>query len=403
MSIRLLIIADDLTGAMDTAAQFAADDIPTVVFTGYETDFTRVGGDVQVVSVNTDSRYDSPGKAREKVRGLVEAALAQGVVNFYKKIDSTLRGNVGAELEAALDATGFDSLALIPAYPANNRLTIEGVQYADRLPVDVFLRRRDPFSRTGTAVVADIVREQCACPVVQAGQGRGKKERKGIVVFDAADEADLFRIGAELREDGILGLTAGCAGFALALAHMLPFERSMGSGVGDARRTLVVCGSLHRKSINQMAKLEATGLRRLALLGQSNVPEAESSLINGLLQDLDANGIALLSASDDTLNGAGIEARRRAEVRSAVARVAARVCRDGNVDTLVVIGGDTLSGITQAMGVRSIRMDGELLPGIVGGISGDTGLRIIAKSGAFGKEDALVRVWKMLHTGGAAG
>ncbi|MBA3439624.1 MAG: four-carbon acid sugar kinase family protein, partial [Pyrinomonadaceae bacterium] len=104
--LKLLIIADDLTGANDTGVQFAKKGIPVFVMTGETNDLQRRASDFQVLVVNTESRHLSMHEAAERVRGVVESARAAGITYFYKKTDSSLRGNNGSELQALMNAAG---------------------------------------------------------------------------------------------------------------------------------------------------------------------------------------------------------------------------------------------------------------------------------------------------------
>ena len=114
---KLLVIADDLTGASDTGVQFAKKGIPVLVVTGIACELTALSADHQVVVVNTESRHLEAEEAGQRVTRVAELGIAAGVSHFYKKTDSTLRGNIGSELEALMVASGHSILAFIPAFP----------------------------------------------------------------------------------------------------------------------------------------------------------------------------------------------------------------------------------------------------------------------------------------------
>ena len=101
---RLLIIADDFTGALDTGVQFAARGARTCVVTEPAYDFSQAGADIQVLVLDAETRHLCPEAAYQTVFRAVREALAAGFRYVYKKTDSALRGNVGAELTAALEA-----------------------------------------------------------------------------------------------------------------------------------------------------------------------------------------------------------------------------------------------------------------------------------------------------------
>ena len=93
--LRLLMIADDFTGALDTGVQLAAHGIPTQVVVG-QADLSACSSTVLVV--DTETRHLPAAKAAKAVEELTRSAVENGVSCIYKKTDSALRGNIGAEL-----------------------------------------------------------------------------------------------------------------------------------------------------------------------------------------------------------------------------------------------------------------------------------------------------------------
>ena len=102
---KLLVLADDFTGGLDTGAQFAAAGIPTVVTTNPAYCAADHEEDTVLV-VDVETRHLLPEKARQIVEQTIRAAIAHGFTDIYKKTDSALRGNLGAELQGVLDGTG---------------------------------------------------------------------------------------------------------------------------------------------------------------------------------------------------------------------------------------------------------------------------------------------------------
>ena len=111
----LLIIADDFTGALDTGVQFAAYGAATRVMVKDQVDFASC--DAQVLVVDTETRHLPPEKAYQIVEELTRAACRAGIRYIYKKTDSALRGNIGAELAAVLQASNNRQLPFLPAFP----------------------------------------------------------------------------------------------------------------------------------------------------------------------------------------------------------------------------------------------------------------------------------------------
>ncbi len=119
ISDRTLVVADDLTGATDTGHGFAVRGFETVVRLDPEFE----APDAAVIVVDTDSRYVSPAEAGNRVADVVSDIEAATV---YKKVDSTLRGNLAAEIEAVMAAMDADTAAVAPAFPTNGRVTACG-------------------------------------------------------------------------------------------------------------------------------------------------------------------------------------------------------------------------------------------------------------------------------------
>ena len=132
------IIADDLTGAMDSSGYFAEKGLTTVVVLapGYSPT-------ADVVVVSTNSRADDADVACEKVRQAVKRLTGRIV---YKKIDSTLRGNIGVELDAAMDELACDKAIVAPAFPAVGRTTVGGLLLVDGTRVAGTQFAQDPIS-----------------------------------------------------------------------------------------------------------------------------------------------------------------------------------------------------------------------------------------------------------------
>src|SRR5688500_3671015 len=155
---RFWIIADDLTGALDTAAPFAAHGWRTCVVPWRDRD---LGGAVaaaamrhEVVVVDTASRHLPAREAARRVRAVVQATRGGRRAHYYKKIDSTLRGNVAAELSAFCAATGVARLPLAPAFPAQGRVTRGGAVWVNGQPLLASAAARDAIDPAGVGELA---------------------------------------------------------------------------------------------------------------------------------------------------------------------------------------------------------------------------------------------------------
>ena len=265
--VLLLIIADDFTGALDTGVQFTARGIQTQVVVNPDVDFAA--HDTTVLVVDTETRHLPAEQAYKIVSRLTDRARQSGVRYIYKKTDSALRGNIGAELSAALKASGEKQLFFVPAFPQIGRVTKEGIHYISQVPVAESPFGQDPFEPVRYSEVTELIASQCDLPAVSLPALSGQEsipEDKQILVFDAESTDDLYSTGRQLASQGRLGVLAGCAGFAAVLPEILGIDSGHPVSVPKLDpRLLVICGSVNPITTAQLDYAEQRGFRRLRL------------------------------------------------------------------------------------------------------------------------------------------
>ena len=378
---KLFIIADDFTGALDTGVQFAARGASTRVVTRLEGNLTSERVDVLVLDAET--RHLPPTDAYWVIRKAVLAA--RDVPYIYKKTDSALRGNIGAELAAAMDARGVDGMPFIPALPSMRRVAREGIYYVDGVPVSKSPFGQDPFEPVVSSDIRALSTRQTDRSVLIHEHGMNADiPFSGIVAYDAETDEDLVRIGRELGLER-LGLSAGCAGFASVLAGLLGFN-GMAPKVSTLPMALfMICGSVNPITRIQIAKGIEAGFTRIWM--------GDEEALNGAVTPrmiLDANQqievpVILSGRDEDRL-------RILTELTSA-----AKGFLDRGLDaTLMCVGGDTLMALMEAVGVSTLTPLCEVAKGVVltsfeyapPGSERRT-YYILSKSGGFGEPDLL--------------
>lgn len=410
----LLIIADDFTGALDTGVQFAARGIKTRVVVGADAALTHQNADVLVV--DTETRHLPAAQAYAAVEGLVQRAKYAGFAYLYKKTDSALRGNVGAELAALLSASSSRQLAFLPAFPQMNRVTKSGVQYIDGVPVTESPFGVDPFEPVRHAAVTDLLAEQTDLPAASfpalAADGSVPAE-DGILVFDAATVDELRSTGRALLNNGGLRVLAGCAGFGAVLPELL------GLGGADVTcpaldpRLLVICGSVNAITLAQLDKAEQAGFTRLRLTphqklmpdywrsadGRMTLDHIEETLAAhpyNIIETNDEGGNEPTAAAADALGLTREEMRVR--IASGVGQLVGALFASPAVGTLLLTGGDTLLQCMNSVGVHELEPICEMEHGVVlarFGCGGTTRY-VITKSGGFGQADLLTALAKRI-------
>jgi uncharacterized protein YgbK (DUF1537 family) len=351
----LTIVADDLTGACDTGALFAGlGAVPVAVWPGGPS-----GGPVCVV--DTESR--GLGAADAAMR--VAAAVGPGA--HFKKIDSTLRGRIGAETDALMTATGASTVLLCPALPAQGRRVIDRVLTVDGVPVAETALAGDPeFPKPVTSSsVLDLLRPQLDRPLgwiplaqvredAATLQSRLRRLRGTVLVADAETDADLDRLAHAAVALSPPPLLAGSAGLAQALARRLGLV-APAPALPRGRRWLVVAASRHPATRGQVAAARAAGL-------------------------------AVVSAPD-------AEEVDRARIAAGVAASARERLARGECDAVVVAGGETAVALHAALGTERLELLGAPRPGLALArlrAAAYPDLPVVTKAGGFGAPDLLV-------------
>ena len=397
--IRLLIAADDLTGALDAGVQFAAQGIQTLVTTDADIDIGGIGDHIEVLAVDTETRHLSGEKAYETVLSLVKKAVRCGVRNIYKKTDSVLRGNTGSELLAVINGAESDKVMFIPAFPDNDRITHDSIQYVSGVPIAQSHFARDILNPVTSSFIPDIISQytDIGTVTVRRGETPDFDIHRGIFIFNAETNEDMANIGDMLDRSGQLGLTAGCAGFAGVLCNVLNFTRRKQELAVSGDNTLVVSGSVNKTSIEQMDYLKENGIKGVSLTpGQKlNVSLYSGAgcdeLIRLIKNALAQTGLAYIEAVEGESD---IVEADRSMIAGNIGQIVKRVVCSFPVGNLFVIGGDTLLGIMRQLGINEIIPLSELSPGVVFSkvISDSYPFNLITKSGGFGQKKTVMSI-----------
>lgn len=405
--VKLLVIADDFTGALDTGVQFAASGAETRVVTNIEYDFSRTGREVQVLVLVAETRHVKWEEAYRMVYGIAKRACESGIPYLYKKTDSALRGNIGSELKAVLDAAGKRSLHFLPAFPRMNRVTRNGIHYIDGSPVHESVFGKDPFEPVTCSYIPDMMRGEVPVTVVESMDGW--ERQNGVMVYDASTDEELMSIGSFLKEKGELGLTAGCAGFAAVLPKLLGLSGKRCERIPLDKKFLVACGSVNPITVRQLDYAERAGMKRIRLTPEQKLEKdyLESEEGKRALEEwtktaleeecciFDTNDLPGCRAACEYAGSHGLSlGELRVRIADTLGRVVEHLVRAGVKSTMLLTGGDTLMGFMRHIGCDEIVPVCEMAPGTVLSqvdIDGRT-YSIISKSGGFGEEKLIAEL-----------
>lgn len=390
--LQLLIIADDFTGALDAGVQFASLGAKSLVVTEDNYSLTDSNG-LDVLIFDAETRHICQSKAYKKVYNITKLAKDFNIPCVYKKTDSGLRGNIGAELSGAMDALGVEEMAFVPAFPKMKRVTRNGVHYVDGVPVAESMFGKDPFEPVKNSDVREIIAEQT--------------DKKGIRVFDAETDGDMIAIAGQLGHDG-LRLTAGCAGFAGVLAHVLGFHGKSAEVPEMPKKFFMVCGSVNPVTRAQMDYARTEGFKYICLNVEQKLnpswPSSSDCLTSAKewLEEiadfnaiLDANDPVDKAETDSYIRGHGLTIDEvRVNISRAVTGAAKAMIDAGLEARLMCVGGDTLLALMRAVGVYELVPMCEIETGVVLTSFEYNGKSyyIMTKSGGFGERDLLVKL-----------
>lgn len=419
--VKLAVIADDLSGAGDSGLQFAKRGLRTVVLIDPSAapDLTRDEAP-EVVVFDTDSRQVPSAEAGRRVRGAAWAVRRLGAPIVYKKIDSTLRGNLGAELATLLDVFPGAGAIVAPSFPAAGRSVVGGRLYVRGVELSASEFARDPIWPMTDSRAAMVVRRQSwlrvgeiPLEVVRGGPTAivaSAEEHYGvgrpICVADAETADDLTGIARAiaLRSGRLIGV--GSAG----LAEEYPAAFGLvGEGALEATRArssvlpaLVAVGSVNPVSRRQLERVVADGAVAVRLQASKAKGEDEVARVSAEA----AAAIRSGRSAALSLEGEGAEEDEPAveaslRLAAALGRAVAGVLGACEVSGVVLTGGDTARAVAGALGVRGLLVEREVLPGVpqsrlLGGSR--SGLPVVTKAGGFGAPEALAEAVRYLQS-----
>lgn len=396
------VIADDLTGANATGVLLRRRGYRTASLT----DLNWPSGDLvgyDCVSINTESRAVSAKEAHSRVSRAANLLLHHGGRPLAKRIDSTLRGNLGPEIEAVLAALGEGSVAVVTgAFPASGRTTVDGIHYVNGVILAETAVKNDPLCPVTESHVATLLKGQTALPVgmlpldiVRQGAAAVAEElqnqaRQGMrmVCADAVTDADIAALGQGMAESGLTCVAADPGPLTAAYVSSLM--------AGRRRRALVIAGSVTPNTREQLDRLETELAARLVTVDAetlsrgSETARAEVQRVVEALAALPADATVVGVRTSPSLSLPGHE---EAEAIAAGFAEIAALALDHMPDVkgLYTSGGDITLAVCRRLGAGAITLVDEVMPLAVAGRlldGGKAGLPIVTKGGLVGGPDA---------------
>ena len=413
---KIIVIADDLTGANVTGAQLIKEG--QRAFTLIDENNAQNIQDCDSCAISTDSRGLPPEEAYDKVYNAVHTLKSPQTKLYSKRIDSTLRGNLGSETSAFLDALNDGYIALVvPSFPQAGRTVENGRLFVNGIPLHQTDAAKDPKNPIDTNIISDVFARQTKYQIANIKEPaadiitRHKNENASILIFDASTSEDLDRIACEAISSGVKFIAVDPGAFTGAVCRNLPelnpkknnaaaSEENQLHNFQPNKKALAVIGSVNTVAANQVtqflkARECSSTLMDVSLFLNEKREQEIDRIVDTVLEHAESSKISLII-------GSGIYPENRIKLRSgdsivineAIAEITQRILLAGPEYTgLYTSGGDISVAVCNRLRAYGIHLHREVVPlGSFGQLKGGNfdGLEFITKGGMVGDENALV-------------
>ena len=426
------IIADDLTGANDTALQFHLKGANTQILLSDEIEPFNVKG-TQTWAISTESRNVDPEIAYEKVTKAAKMFAEKLNPDFlYKKIDSTIRGNIAVEVLGILSELEYDASIIVPAFPAEIRTTVGGYHLLKGIPIERTEMARDPHSPIFESHVPTLLKTQLpdeyknivgqielktvmkgAGPILQALKELVSDGKK-LIVVDAVSTVDIEQVALAIKKAEYKILPTGTAAFAQALSEFWFADLESEHIIKTFPRLpkFIVSGSATKITANQIEKLENSDEFDNVLTISFDLPTVlagvTDELTDRVVSNLNFDNTVVVHTSnlikdfdgfsDDSLNAELSKSNLANVITDFLAELTRRVLAKKEA-ILITLGGETSYKCCSAVGAYQLQLVDEVAPAIA--LSLDHNAQwIVTKSGNLGGANTLIDILKYFETHG---
>lgn len=414
---KFIVISDDFTGSNDCGVQFKNYGLSTVTVLNKD-DLDKMY-DYDVVVIDSETRNMTKQDSYQTMLDIgtvVSRCWNENII--YKKIDSTLRGNIVAELEALNDVLKPEVIIFVPAYPKNKRTTIHGIHYLNNVPIDKTELSSDPKNPINTSDVRELLKSSTKMDFVHIDVENIrngeifnilKSARTTHFSFDTENNEDLDLIVKHVKLLNKSVLWVGSAGLTDALANSL-----LSSASNKRKPVIAVVGSINSISAVQAQQAimdeSIAGVKidvRNAIL---ETGEEKAKLLNEIIGNIDSGFDVLLGSAIDgqqVIMALSLAQELGLSINEVSTRIADfmgdllyQVLKSRKVSGVFLTGGDTAINVIRKLSAKAAMVVEEIETGVpyitlVGGPF--EGLRIVTKAGSFGEKDTIVNAINYLR------
>lgn len=421
------IIADDLTGANDTALQFRLRGANTQILLGDDVAPLNISN-TQTWAIPTESRNVTPSEAYEKVKHTAQKFVDVLKADYYyKKIDSTVRGNIAVEALAILETLGWDAVIVIPAFPQEGRITVGGYHLLNGVPIERTEMARDPHSPIFESHLPTLFKSQLSeewhniidtinLSTVMKGAGpilmklnELIREGKKLIIADAVSMTDIEQLVLAITKSDNQILPAGTAAAGKAFSEIWfpnveiePIEKQV-----PYLPKFIVSGSATQITAKQIEALENSEEFREDLLSVSLdmltvLGGVKEDLVNEIISGLSNNKTVMVHTSNlmktfDTLSEESLRAElTKAELANSITDFLADLTQkvvSQKEAILITLGGETSYKCCASINADQLQLIDQVAPAIALSVDHNSQW-IVTKSGNLGNENTLINIIK---------
>ncbi|MFW6149859.1 MAG: four-carbon acid sugar kinase family protein [Atribacterota bacterium] len=418
----IYIIADDLTGANDTGVQFAKNGYKTKVsILGNELTNMKFEDNYDVLVIDSETREDEEKIARSRLNKILKSINVSEKDIIYKKIDSTLRGNAGAEIEEVMNIFNKQFCIISPSFPSHQRVTIGGNLFVQNKPLGLSRYSNNSKKKEEESFIPSILEQQTKLSIgridlsaVNKGQYEIKKalndlieQKKNIIVIDSSDEKNLRDIVSGGIGFSEKVLFSGSAGLANCLAESYKKKKDLKYDIRNNKNPiLIVGGSRNPVMVDQIEylknKLEFAELK----INIKEIYSQESKILDYYVeeslkilknnQDLaiytDAINNEKKSIDNELMQEYKLTYKElENKIKEFFGLLTSTIIKKNTIRNMILTGGDIAISVCRELGISNLEVLGELLPGIplTRAYFHEETLNIITKAGGFGRKKTL--------------
>lgn len=426
--MKSIIIADDMTGSNVSNSLLAQDGFTVGTISNMEKLDTYKNYDA--LGIHTDSRGYTSKEAYDVVKKKMQMLKHLETTFFTKRIDSTLRGNNGSELDAMMDVLDNDEVAIVvPSFPDSGKIVIGNYMLVNGIPLELTDVRNDPTSPIKTSRVINIFREQTNREIavismetilegVEAIKDTilaVKENGAEIILIDACTNEDIDKIAKATLKSKLkfIAVDPGTFTYYLVKNSKDTLKHK------NQQKILFIIGSVSNIAISQIARLRAehnpyvVRINAKALLDTSKREAEKVRIEKRVLNHINDNEMFLLATmteKEEKIN-LDIEAKKYGLTKQEASEIISKNTADvgnrvskalGNtLGGLYTSGGDITKAFLELTGTTGIQIKGEIIPlAVYGTIMGGElhGKAIVTKGGLIGDEYTISQCADYLQT-----